>query len=189
MFATAQLVGRVRGVRTLNGGVPVYRNAVVRIRRLHPARVRPSSLYVLDDNLARLRGLALELEARGMDLFRLNTTVVVDGRAISPPLVEWDPEYRVPIIVDGIHRFWLAMKQGKRVSAVYVHGSDPRYPVIGLPVLWSEVRCLNALPMDPHMRRRLRPGIEDTSESLRRYYRDLSFMGSGGRRPSGNQRT
>jgi len=179
-------VHQVKGVKTLDGGHPVYRNAKVSIVRFSPADVYPTSKYVLVSKISTIFGVYRAYKRIGIDIFNLLHTVVIDGRAISPPVVEHDGQ--VPVIVDGIHRFWVAKAMRKEIRAVFIKGADPDFPVIGLPVAWKDVKVRRTLPKNPRDRRNLRPGIEDTSDGLRKYFRDLSFLGGDGRRPSGKQK-
>ena len=186
MQSTSELLQTVRAIRTLDGGVPIYQSATISTQVFHPEGVAPIARYVLSPSVARLEQTYRELMESGVNLFDLDGVVEYRGFPISPPIVEYSPEDNANLIVDGIHRFYLARRLGSLVRAVYVHGADQSLPVIGLPVGWHEiVEC--ETPPPAKERRRLRSGIEDRSEVLRRYYRDYSPLGSTGRRPSEGQ--
>jgi hypothetical protein len=177
---------RVRETVTLDGGFSVYKHALIFLAKISPSWVRPTSKYVLTYKLGILTTIESMLNAKGISAFDLRDTVPSgEGHSISPPLVEWDG--RSLCIVDGIHRFYLARRNRVSVRAIVVVGASKRFPIIGLPVSWNDVLELHELPTNPADRRNLRPGIADTSAELRKYYRDLSYLGSGGRRPSGEQ--
>jgi len=175
----------VRSIKTLGDSYPVYKDAEVTIRDFDPSEVHPTSLYVLNGKLDRLRELRAELFEEGIDIFKLDDIVEVNGRAIAPPVIEYDGNKNC--IVDGLHRFALASDEGRNVRSIFVDGIDMDRPIIGLPVEWGEVVFRDDLPTDPKDRRRLREGILDTSDSLRNNFRDLTVLGSNGRRPSGRQ--
>lgn len=185
MCRARDLLKTVRDVRTLDGSYPVYRGAKVSLRMFWAIQVYPISKYVLRSNLELLRNLDKQMLLEGIDIFQLRKVTYWNETVIGPPLVEYDGD--VPVIVDGIHRFYLALEMGRAVNCIYVEGADAQFPVIGLPVQWEDVTLRDSLPSDPRLRRDLRPGIEDTSTCLRRHYRDLSFLGSKGRRPAGVQ--
>jgi len=175
----------VRSITTLGDKYPIYKDAEVEIRDFDPSEVHPTSLYVLNDKLDRLRGLRAELLEDGIDIFKLDDILEVNGRAIAPPVIEYDGTNNC--IVDGLHRFVLAGDEGRWVRSIFVNRGDISRPIIGQPVDWHEVVFRDDLPTDPKERRRLREGILDTSENLRMNYRDLTVLGSNGRRPSGRQ--
>jgi len=180
-----RLVDQIKEIRTIGDNFPVYRDAEVKIKRVNPNEVYPISKYVVEGNLEKIMSIRKELEARGFNIFDLDDILEYDGGAISPPLVENDGE--VDCIVDGLHRLFLARIEGRDVKVIYVTGADSSHPLIGKPISWDRVVRRQDLPIDPKERRDLREGIEDTSECLRRNYRDLSILGSKGRRATRGQ--
>jgi len=179
------IVETVKSITTLGDKYPIYKDAQVEIRDFDPSEVYPTSLYVLNGKLDRLRGLRSELLEDGIDIFKLDDIVEVNGRAIAPPVVEYDGTKNC--IVDGLHRFALASNEGRNVRSIFVGGVGSDRPIIGCPIEWDEVVFRDDLPTDPRERRRLREGILDTSQDLRNNFRDLTVLGSNGRRPSGKQ--
>ena len=170
---TQELLEEVRRTRTVDGGRGVYALADIGIEDFDPNEVKPTALYVTRPQLERLESLRREV-----DIFQLEDKVPVNGHVIAPPVVE-DIDGQ-PSVIDGQHRFWLARRDGKRVKAIHVKGSDPSIPVISYPVEWSEVKEYDVKPEDPALLRRMR--VDDTDGTIRQYYRDLSFLGSTGRR-------
>ena len=177
------LVETIREIRTIGDGYPVYQHAQVSIKEVRPEEVWPISKYVLTATLLFIDEVRNEFLRRGIDIFKLDDIVQTNEVVIAPPLVEYDGN--TDCIVDGIHRIYSAKEKGKRITVLYVSGADR--PIIGKPIDWNRVQKVDILPADPKARRDLREGIEDTSECLRRHYRDLSILGSKGRRPSHGQ--
>lgn len=174
---------QIMAVRTLDAGVPVYENAQVSIQEFVSQEVYPTALYVVRSHLEAVRMIGDRLWRQGINIFDLDEIIRVDGITIAPPVVELSDG--VPAIVDGIHRFYLARQLGFKVSCIYIEGAS--LPLVSYPVNWESVKEYDKAPENPLLRRALRIGVEDTSESLRKHYRDLSLLGSSGRRPRGGQ--
>ena len=181
------LIELVRDVGTLIGGVRIYRDAEITLRTFDPNSLRPTAKYVVTTNLDFVADMAAELHRSGIDIFHLDELFEGSGYTIAPPIVEFSDG--VPAIVDGIHRVHLARALGRTVSVVYIKGVDPNYPIISTPVEWSDVIEYAVKPKESHLLRNVRPGISDTSDGLKKYYRDLRRFGSTGRRPSQHQLT
>jgi hypothetical protein len=175
------LVETMRGVETLDGGYPLYQSADICLQTLTIEDVYPTALYVLKPNFGEILAIRRELLLAGIDIFDLDEIEYCNGVTIAPPVVE--EMDGVLGIVDGIHRFYLAGTYGVPINTIVVRGVDRNYPFISYPVFWEDVSIYDIPPENPHQRRRLRHGIENTSECRRLYYRDLSFLGGKGRRP------
>lgn len=182
---TQSLLEAVRSTQTLDGGIEIYKNAKINLCQFDPCDLYPTAKYVLLDNLSRIANFYSEFHPFGVDILNLTRIVHLPGIVIGPPIVEISDG--VPAIVDGIHRCWFARENGLPITVVLVENSDPEYPLISFPVTWGDVLVYKTAPTDPKLRRDLRPTIEDKSESLRKYYRDLSYLGSTGRRPRSGQ--
>ena len=175
------LIEQVRETRSLGTGELVYASAMIQIARMKPNELYPTALYVLKDKLRKVMEIANELAKMGIDIFNLSEVVSEGGYTIGPPLVEgclghWG-------IVDGIHRIYVARKWKMEVNTILV--SNPSMSLCSEPVSWSEVKEYHSRPNDPAKVRRLR--VNDDSVTLRKFYRDLSYLGSLGRRPMGVQ--
>jgi len=166
----------IRAIRTLDGGVPVYRKAYIDVARVNTDEIHPIAKYVLAPHIKRL----LELKAQ-LDIFNLTDVIQTsDGVCIAPPVVEWsDGRW---CIVDGLHRCYMARMARSDITVARVAGSDQDYPLISTPVDWADVRLLPQRPHEPRDMRNLREGIDNMDGVLRRYFRDLSVLGSSGRR-------
>jgi len=177
-----QLVEAVRNTRTLDGGFPLYENAEISIREFDPNDLYPTAKYVLRSNLQFVASMREEiLTDDSVDIFMLDQIYVNSIYVVAPPVVEMSDG--VPAIVDGLHRCTLARSLGKPVSVIFVDGVDPTYPIISTPVGWSEIIEYSQKPEVAELLRNVRPGIRDEGGSLRRFYRDFSYLGSAGRRP------
>lgn len=181
---TEYLLNEVKEVKTLDGGFPVYEQADISLKIFHPKDVYPSALYVLTDHLEKLIELDSEvLSTHGIGIFGLDGIYDHSGGIIAPPVVEMSDG--VPTIVDGIHRFYLAFLQNRPVKTIFVQ--NVQLPLISYPVGWGDVKVYESKPEHPQLLRRLRHGIPDDPTKLRVYYRDLSLLGSKGRRPRSGQ--
>jgi hypothetical protein len=180
------LFSTLREVKILNGGFPIYKDVGLSIQVLDPRNLWPTSKYVLSPKLIFLSRLQAEFLTCGWDMFRMVDIQEYNAVRIAPPIIERDGEKS--LIVDGIHRIYLARAVGFFINCVVVEGIPQEYPIIGLPVPWDEVKVYEEAPRDPKARRNLRPGINDTTECLTAYFRDLSGLGSNGRRPTLGQK-
>ena|SRR3989344_2071696 len=138
-------------------------------------------------NIERMSEATTELETEpksrldDVDIFKLDRIYPNSTYVVAPPVVEISDG--VPAIVDGLHRCALARNLGEPVSVILVDGVNPQYPIISTPVTWNEVVEYYQKPEIPELLRNVRPGIRDEGGSLRRFYRDFSYLGSTGRRP------
>jgi len=180
------LINTVRDTKTLEGDNSIYSNAEVTIKTFDPNDLYPTAKYVLTSNLNFVSAMRTEvLESSGIDIFNLDRICETGPYVIAPPIVEISDG--VPAIVDGLHRCTLAKQLGKNISVIFVNGVDPTYPIISTPVDWKDVIQYDIKPEKADLLRNVRPGIADSSQSLRTYYRDFSYLGSLGRRPRAGQ--
>lgn len=170
------LLETVRSIYTLEGEVKIYQNALIDLVEFDPIEAFPLANYVLVSHLLKLTDIRRYLLDLGnIDIFRLESIIESEDITISPPIIELSAIDNVPVIVDGIHRFWLARHFTQKIKAIYVQGVDASYPVISYPLNWSEVRVYE---QKPEITRRLREGLT----SRKKYYRDFSALGSLGTR-------
>jgi len=177
------LIETIRAITTLEGDFQPYQNASVVLKDFDPNEVVPTSKYVIVDSLVTIGLISRTLRRYGLDINQIDDIVEVDGIKIAPPVIEFDGEK--DCIVDGVHRLLIARAKKQKVKCIYIR--DASLPIIGKPISWETVKVMEVPSEDPRDRRNLRDGIEDTSECLRRYYRDLSVLGSLGRRPRKDQ--
>lgn len=170
------LLDEVRDTKTLIGDKYPYKDADIRFEEFDPEELYPIAKYVLNPNLDRIRSMS-----KVFNIFSLRSKYDYSGIIVSPPIVEVSDN--VPVIVDGLHRCFVARERQIPITVVYINGVDNGCPVIGMPVVWDEVIPYDRKPEIPTLLRCLRPQISDDSMGLRQYYRDFSYLGSMGRRP------
>lgn len=170
----------LRDVTTLEGGIKIYKEANIGLIDCQPDDVYPLAKYVLKSHLKKLTSIRENLLQKGIDILYLDEIFSDENIAIAPPVIEFSEPDLVPVLVDGIHRLWMARKLGLPVRSIYITGSNPNLPVISLPVSWDEVSVWDKRPDRPEDRRIYRQGINE--DNINSYYRDLSVLGSSGRR-------
>lgn len=158
-----------------------YERATIKLVRIKPAEVLPTAKYVLRSHLVALEALDEELSNEGINIYELDGVVRMNnGNFICPPILEiWnEPPYNgIPVIVDGAHRLYLAMKKGIEVNCVVISGNiSSMLPVLPLAG-WDEVVEYDAVPDD---KRNYHPDIPAGHEP-NNYYRK-GFPGSKGER-------
>lgn len=163
-----------------------YEYADFDIRLVDPLEAVPTAKYVLKSHLALIERLEKELLLQGIDIFNLHGMVETDdGHIICPPIIEvWNQiphEYDgILVIIDGLHRHYLAKKRGKKVTSVIVSGCiSSDLPV--LPLTWKDVLEQDAVPKD---KRNYHPGIPDPYKPYELYRHP--FPGSTGLRKAGS---
>jgi len=181
-----QLIEVVRDTRTLDGRIPLYKDAEISVKSFDPEDLYPTAKYVLTANLQFVSTMREELlNSDGVDILGLNQIFANHIYVVAPPVVEISDG--VPAIVDGLHRCSLARNLGEKISVIFVNGVDSRYPIISIPIGWEEVVEYQTKPEVANLLRNVRPGIQDEGGSLRKFYRDYSYLGSVGRRPRQGQ--
>ncbi|MBF0283822.1 MAG: hypothetical protein HQL51_05120 [Magnetococcales bacterium] len=160
-----ELLSRLRQTRLKGHGQPlIYQNARLELaRQMDPRALFPAQRYVLREDFVRLEALHQLFKGRGVDIFALEGAVWfhlrqedgAEGEAIPllPPVVEMsrEPDGRtIPLINDGMHRVYAALRLGKRINVVMVHDVPEEYPYYAhaLPNGWDDVTELDALPDD-----------------------------------------
>lgn len=181
-----RLIEAVRQTRTLEGNNQPYRNAKISIEKFDPNNLYPTAKYILVGNLTAAGIMRNRiLQKSGIDIFSLDHIYSDSEYLVAPPVVEISDG--VPAIIDGLHRCALARRLGLPISVIYIVDVDPKCPTISTPVTWNDVSEHQEKPESAELLRNLRHGITDTTETLRRFYRDFSFLGSLGRRPRNGQ--
>lgn len=180
-----------------NGRLKPYKDSEITLEPLAIDSVAPLAKYVLYANLEELSGVAKDLERAGVDLFQLHgrLTLEVDQeqRFLSPPVVEEWPEEGY-LLVDGLHRAWLAREEGRNALNCLVI-RRVSLPLVPLPVDWSEI-CVYEQGTQPReeekrlYRFRTQEDILDymgevpsglnSGNAKYFFFRDLSALGSAG---------
>lgn len=186
LVASHQLKATLHRVKTLSGGTHVYKDADIHVKTVNPDDLSPTSKYVLRDNLKQIEALREKVfREKGVDIFHFPGIVSVDGAKIAPPVIEEINDS--DLIVDGLHRSYLARRNGEKIVVAHIRHSLRGYEPIGSGLGWFEVKVTDTQPTTGRDCRILRLGVTDDPTDLRRYYRDFSVLGSRGRRPRQGQ--
>jgi hypothetical protein len=151
-----------------------YENAAITLAEIDYEAVRPTSLYVLKDNLAIQKQLTNELAPRydPLQLLGSITLRLDDGSEIGliPPIVE-ETDSDGPYILDGTHRTLVGRMAG-RTAFIAIHITKFRddCPAAVLPNAWGEIKTYDRVPSDPALKRRYR----ENPLSLRRNFSALN---------------
>lgn len=176
MANSNEMLELVRNTKTLKGGLQPYLNSEISIRSMHPNEISPTANYVLSDSIARLvRGHDYALK-NGFNIFDLSEIhSFMNGYVIAPPVVEYSPDDKSDLLVDGIHRVFLAKLMDTKINVIYIRDVDLSCPFVSYPLTWENV---DVVQNRPDVARRIREGVIDRTF----HYRDLSFLGSTGPR-------
>lgn len=182
-----------------------YAGARIETSLLRTEEVSPLSLYALSGQVElhkKLRELflanyALEL----LDLSGIIEFRTEDGdHLISPSLVEISkPDGNKALLVDGINRFSLAKELGiPKVRSIVVSEVPGHFPLVPLPLEWSDVKIVDEVPSLTEKRRFRFPDLDkfpdvskfskvEINKDIFHYffYRDLDILGSSGVRKPG----
>ena len=142
---TRALVSALRQV-PIKGDTSVrpYLNATIAVETVQIQKLIPLAKYVLQDQLDLVRSLQEGLKRARLDILDLKGRVIYaegqEERVISPPIVEvWEEEG--DLLVDGLHRTWLAREEGREeMTAVVIR--NVKVPLVPLPTTWESVRLL-----------------------------------------------
>ncbi|MBF0434343.1 MAG: hypothetical protein HQL77_03100 [Magnetococcales bacterium] len=164
-ISAQELIARFRQTPLKGFGQPlIYQEAHLElVRDVDPKTLFPAQRYVLKEDYQTILNLVSLFQDHGLDPFHLDGGVLFwlanpdlpDGEEgpipFLPPLVEMshEPDGRViPLINDGMHRIFTAMKLGRNISIILVHNVPRAYPyyAYALPGGWDDVQELDALP-------------------------------------------
>lgn len=186
VLSNETLLNIVKHTQTLEGRVAVYEDAQVSLEVVDPSDLKPTAKYVLRENLERVNHTRQEIkDLTDQDMYYEPLFIKARLRdqriTLAPPVVEEiDGE---KLIVDGIHRCFDSLSNGRRIAVVMVRGVKDDLPPIGLPVSWEQVRVCDTKPETASELRNLHPQVADDTGSIRKYFRDYGRLGSSGRRP------
>jgi len=199
----SELIQRLRRCGTQgDDNVKPYESADISMERVPIVDLAPLAKYVLEKQLEIVARLFRDLSSKGVDIFDLEPGIVwpngQDDRPVTCPIVEqWDREGL--LLVDGIHRVWVARDQGRTELTCAVI-RDVVVPLVPLPVTWEEVKRfpLGQNPVEQDKRayrfpdapslRSAFPQISDrvTDQNFRYFlFRKLDELGSSGIRTPG----
>jgi len=177
-----------------------YVSAQISMESVRISDLVPLSKYVLSEQLEFITHLYQRLAPHGEDIFDLENGILwPDGKnelPITCPVVEeWENEGL--LLVDGLHRVWVARELGRiEMACAVIRHVD--VPLVPLPVTWEEVIVfpVGQKPAEEDKRtyrfsdsaalRTAMPSIASqvTEKNFRYFlYRDLDELGSSGIRP------
>lgn len=184
-----------------------YMNAHITVRRCNINELRPTSRYVLRSQIEQHNKVQTNLLSQyRLSLFDLLGMIEYlqndDKFNLIPAIIETYYEAAekavVSVIVDGLHRVWLARQLGlKEIWLIEISEIPDDFPLVPLPLSWEDVKLVDVVP-PTHEKRKFRfPSFESfpnvskltqvpiTSDNyLYFFYRDLSLFGSSGIRSS-----
>ena len=190
-----------------DGALHPYKTARIQPRLYSLNSLRPTAFYVLQTQVELQRYIFENLRTHyALGLFDLTGVIEYElGNTIhvmSPPIVERYYESRenrvVSVIVDGLHRAFLARQLGiDAIWVVEITEIPSAYPLIPLPADWHDVKAVSRAPDNKAKREYRFPSYEKfirsnqylsnisnvsvTEENfLYFFYRDLSAIGSRG---------
>jgi hypothetical protein len=165
LISEEQLLQRLRQTRLRGFGQPlVYEQARLHLRReVDPRSLYPAQKYLLQENHRRLHTLYALFLQQGINIFALEGGLQfwlrhADGEQegpipLIPPVVEMsqEPDGRtIPLINDGMHRVYTAMRLGLPIHIIQVEGVPSQWPYYAYPLAdgWAEVEELAQIPTD-----------------------------------------
>ena len=160
----------------------------IELKTIIPTFVRPVSSYVIETNLKFQELLRKTLNAEyGIDTFKMDRVyklrfMLQDSaeRMLIPPIVEISHyDGGLPLIMDGIHRIYLAWQNREDINSIVISNVIIPYYGYPLPKGWFEVACLAEMP-EKKEKRNYRLDSPLLHYAL---YRDLEPLGIG--RPRG----
>lgn len=133
-----------------------YQTATIELRTIETSDVKPLSRYILRNHLETQRFLHWGFqEEHGIDTLSLEAEQArilfqLEGEteewALIPPIIEVSPHDGLPVLVDGEHRFFLAKELEVPVQVIWIENIPEKYPVVALPLEWSEVEPFEEVP-------------------------------------------
>lgn len=163
-FSRHDLLTRVQQTRLRGHGQPlVYANARLElVSGVDPATLFPAQNYILTADYQRLRALYTQfLHDFGQDIFGLDGFLQFwvryeDGEEegpipLTPPIVEMSRERDgriVPLINDGMHRVYTAMRLQKNINIIKIHDVPEPWPYYAYARAsgWDGIAELDELP-------------------------------------------
>lgn len=180
-----------------------YKDARIDIRDVWHGEVNPIAFYITQNQLDFQRALHDELKREGHDTLQLKVGLELMNQKgerwlLTPPVTETDHDVvifrnalgdinyserptrvKLPILVDGLHRFWIAREQQKPVMSFSISGVAEDMPVGALPNAWEEIKVYTDIPKTTQEKKLYR-----TQEAYT-FYRDFDSVGMGKRRLTG----
>ncbi len=130
-----------------------YEKAKISLIKAVPDELLPLQKYLMEDRLTGLSNLRHELlESTGVDINSMSKGYIMsDGESsygLIPPVVEVSYYERgfPRVILDGIHRVWLALAAGENINVLLVEDVD--FPLPAFPNRWEDIVIYSTPPDD-----------------------------------------
>ncbi|MFC1646715.1 hypothetical protein ACFL1A_00380 [Patescibacteria group bacterium] len=144
---------------SLNGDPTLlpYIEAKISTKIVNPSDIRPLALYALKSKInlqRRLRRIFIDehnIDTLDQDGNKPDFTFSIKGEkglwTMAPPIVEVSKiDGNIPILLDGEHRFQMARLERSTVRVIWIEDVSRRYPVVGKPAQWDEVKIYKEVP-------------------------------------------
>ena len=152
-----------------------YEHADITLESIPYVGVRPTSRYVVTDNLDRQRKLAQDLHVQGYDPLRLSGSLLLQSSTaeapvgLIPPIVE-ETDANGLYMIDGMHRSYIGWQSGRiALTVVRVRGIRVDCPAAALPNEWTDIIEYPRVPSDVRLKR-------DYRDDHLAYRRDFSRL-------------
>lgn len=157
-----------------------YKHTEIRLASMHPEELNPVALYLLRKNFQVQRALREHLlNEYGIDTLSLSEVLHLRTESgligMIPPYVEISeevvsflpregdrlpPEKQTlcaPLLIDGLHRAYLARELGVSVGCLVVRNTPKEYPYAAYPCSWNQVILGDEVPKVKKFYRRQDP--------------------------------
>lgn len=138
----------------------IYKDARIYIKEnVDTNEIHFPQYYVLEKDLGEIELTRKQLLEYGIDIFKLKGFVRVFYRDeddyqvkifdVLPPVVEISKaDGDIPLLNDGMHRLYLAHREGCKINIITVENFDHRYPYYALPNEggWSNLKRCSEVP-------------------------------------------
>ncbi len=183
-----QIIKDLHDIPLHNGDMLPYKDAVVELKEFGKYDVKPSSFYVLKQELETQQIIReLLLKELGFDQLNLENAVMLAfqestgnsvNRLLIPPIVEVNSSGD-KVLIDGLHRIStnLGENPSERFKGILVSNALPDCPLPVLPIGWHEVKIYDDIKNVP-LKRRYVPGLENPVN----FYRALKLIETGERK-------
>lgn len=175
----------------------VYENANISFRDLSVNEVNPTTLYIIKKNFEFQRDLREALiKSYGIDSLHLEAAYEIkneDGSiwTLTPPIIEVTErrvnfvagkeeikynntiKINIPIINDGAHRVYLALKEGERFTGMYISDPNQKFPFYSHPNQWDQIKLVDKVPTSKEEKKFY------SREDCYALYRNFSNIGCG----------
>ncbi|OGG72459.1 hypothetical protein A3A38_02130 [Candidatus Kaiserbacteria bacterium RIFCSPLOWO2_01_FULL_53_17] len=164
---------------TGDGKTKVYKDGRIKLLRADPHGLLIGQTFLLRskyqgilENFPRVFGSFCEVRGMAKLPARIVLGESAEGEQVIahyvPPILEGNSVSHEPLLLDGIHRNFLAMSVGTTLEAIVVHGVSAPFPA--RPMEWGSISVMNEKPPKEERFFDLKPEL----------FRDLKSIGIDG---------